>query len=348
VQPRKRKDLLSLFISPLMVKFVLLWSLVPLVTDAQELKRTGFRFLNVPPSARIAALGGVNVSLVDRDPSGFFFSPALNGDSLTGFASASYQFYVADIGHASFSYAPSFKKLGTITLGVQHFGYGTIKGYDASGNELGDFNASETAIVVSKSHQIGPYRIGVSMKPVFSSLAGYRSTALLFDFGGVFVHPRKEIRVGLAVKNLGFLLSDYSPTSNSMLPVDVQLGTTFKPEHMPFRFSVTLYRLIQSETVNYISGAQESASALDKVFRHFNFGTEVLFHRNVNLLVGYNYGIHRELRLENGGGAAGITFGFSARVKKMELVFSRSTYVTRSPAYSFTLNADLKRMLKRS
>lgn len=327
---------------------MLLFIVLPIVAQTQELQRTSFRFLNVPPSARIAGLGGVNVSLADRDPGGFFYNPALNGDTLAGTGSASYQFYVADIGHAAFTYSPVLPRVGMISFGIQHFSYGTIRSYDASGNELGDFKAGETAVVISKSHQIGPYRLGASIKPVFSSLAGYRSTALLFDFGGLFVHPEKDFRVGLTVKNLGFLFSDYSATSHSMLPLDIQLGSTFKPAHMPFRFSVSVYRLIQSEAVNFVSGAQEPVGTLDKVFRHFNFGTEVLFHRNVNLLVGYNYGIHRELKLEEGGGAAGLSFGFSVRVKTMELVFSRSTYVARSPAYSFTVTADLRRMLKRA
>jgi hypothetical protein len=339
VQTKKRTgQLIFIFTCPFFV----------FVIQAQELKRSAFRFLDVPSNARFAAMGGVNVSLADRDPNAFFSNPALVSDTLSGYASANYQFYVADIGHAAFTYLPVIKKIGMVSFGVQHFNYGTIKAYDASGNELGDYSAGETAIVISKSHQIGVFRLGASLKPVFSSLAGYRASALLFDLGGVFVHPVHDLKIGLVIRNVGFLMQDYSETNNTLLPLDVQFGSSFKPKHMPFRFSVAVYRLVQPESVNYVGNIPDNATVLDKVFRHFNFGTEVLLHKNVNLLLGYNYGIHRELKLEEGGGAAGFSFGFSARIKTMELVFSRSTYVTRSAAYSFTLSADLKRMLRRS
>ena len=75
---------------------------------AQTGGKKSFEFLNVPNNARLAALGGVNVSLADRDINFFFSNPALVGDTLAGFASASYQFYVADIGQATFSYAHNF------------------------------------------------------------------------------------------------------------------------------------------------------------------------------------------------------------------------------------------------
>ena len=45
------------------------------------------------------------------------------------------------------------------------------------------------------------------------------------------------------------------------------------------------------------SGWGAEPGTLDKIFRHFNFGAEVLLHRNVNLMVGYNYLVHQELKL---------------------------------------------------
>lgn len=78
---------------------------------------------------------------------------------------------------------------------------------------------------------------------MFSSVAGFRSNALLFDLGGTFVHPEKDLTIGLAIKNVGFVLSEYSGTSDTQLPFDVQAGITFKPKHMPLRFSITAYNL---------------------------------------------------------------------------------------------------------
>lgn len=308
-----------------------------------------FEFVNIPSNARLAALGGVNVSLRDRDPNFFYSNPALTGDSLSGWASASYQLYVGDFNHSFFSYSPSFKNAGQFSIGVQHLGYGTMTAYDETGQEIGDFNSGETAIVISKSHQVNHFRFGANIKGIFSSIAGYRSTGLMLDLGGIFMHPDHDFTVGLAIKNIGFVLSEYSDSSNSSLPFDVQVGTTFKPEHMPLRFSITAYNLVPSDLAYFdASGVNEDAGTLDKVLRHFNFGIELLLHRNVNVLVGYNNLVHQELKLEQTGGGSGLSFGFSANVKSFEFVFSRSSYIVGKAAYNFTVSANLNSMMKRN
>lgn len=307
-----------------------------------------FEFLNVPANARLSALGGVNTSLADRDVNFFHANPSLVSDTLSGFASASYQSYVAEIGQALFSYAHKFDRLGTVAFGIQHLGYGTLKGYDASGLETGDFKSGETAIVIGKSHQVSNFRIGGSLKGIFSNIAGYRASALVMDIGGVFIHPKKDITVGMVIKNLGVVLSEYSETSESSVPFDIQLGATFRPEHMPLRFSVTAYHLAKRDVTYYNTAVgDEEPGIFNRVLRRVNFGIEILFHRNVNAIIGYNYATHQELKLANGGGGAGISFGFSARIKSVEFVFSRGGYVAGSAGYSFTVLHNIDTSLRR-
>jgi hypothetical protein len=306
-----------------------------------------FEFLNVPANARLAALGGVNASLADRDVNFFYSNPALVSDSLQGFGAATWQFYVADIGQASFVYAHSFKRIGTLSFGVQHLSLGTIKSYDATGFELGEFKSGETALVISKSHQVSAFRLGANLKAVFSNVAGYRASALMLDLGGTFVHPEQNLTIGIVLKNMGFLLSDYSETSATTLPFDVQVGATYKPEHMPIRFSATAYNLTRTDLPYDDPSDDEEAGTLNKVLRRFNLGIEILFHRNVNVMVGYNYNTHQELKLTNGGAGAGISFGFSARIKSVEFVFSRGGYVAGAAGYTFTLASNVNRLIRR-
>jgi hypothetical protein len=309
--------------------------------------RQSFNFLNVPTSARLAGLGGINVSLADRDVNFFYANPALAGDTLAGTASANYQFFFADIGHAAFTYAHDFKSVGVITMGVQHLNYGTIKGYDAAGAEIGEFKAQETALVLGKTHQVNYFRLGASLKGVFSNLAGFHATAIAIDLGGIFIHPEKELTVGLAAKNFGVVLSDYSSTK-SHLPFDVQAGTTFKPQHMPLRFSITLHH-IAARNIFYDNPAVDSdnVKSLGKVLSRVNFASEILLHKNVNILVGYNFMNHLALKLDNGGGGAGLTFGFAANVRKFDFVFSRMGYVAGKAAYCFTLSSRINSLFKR-
>ncbi len=318
---------------------------LPSICYAQPGGKGVFEFLNVPVAARLAALGGINVSLADRDPNFFAANPALGGDTLFGFASVTYQAYVADVGHAFVSYAHPMQGFGALRVGIQHMRYGEIQGYDASGIETNVFNASETALIVAVVHQSGNFRLGASMKPVFSNIAGMHSSALLFDLGGVFIHPQKALSIGLCLKNFGFLLA--APPPDGVITFDIQLGTTFKPEHMPIRFSITAHHLTKRD-IHYFDPAfdDEPPRTLAKVLGHVNFGTEILLHRNVNVLVGYNFLHHQALRLERGGGGAGVSLGVSVTTKAAEFSFGRSGYVAGSAGYTFTLAGDLYKLFK--
>lgn len=311
--------------------------------------KRSFEFLNAPATARLAGLGGVNVSLADHDVNFFYSNPALNGDTLAGVAAANYQFYVGDIGHAAFTWAHNFETIGMLTMGVQHMNYGSIQGFDATGIETEKYNAHETSLSIGKSHQLGNYRLGASIKGIFSNLAGYRAGALAIDIGGVFKHPKQELTIGLTVKNLGLVFSDYSDTGNSKLPFDVQVGASFKPNHMPVRFSITGFNLVSAD-VTYHDPAFETepVNVLQQVFTHLNFGGEILVHRHVTILAGYNYFNHQALKLENRGGGAGLSFGFATHVKTFDFVFSRMAYVSGNAAYSFTLSANMNKLLKRA
>ncbi|MEO5603436.1 MAG: type IX secretion system protein PorQ [Cyclobacteriaceae bacterium] len=307
-----------------------------------------FDFLNVPAHARLSALGGVNVSLADKDLNFFHNNPSLAGDTLNGLASASYLFYVGDVGQALFSYSHDFKNIGPLLFGVQHLNYGSLKGFDETGMETMEFQSGETALVIAKSHQIGNFRLGASIKGVFSTIGGYRASALLMDAGGIFKHPAHDLTVGLTIKNAGIILSDYSINSTSHVPLDVQAGFTIKPDYMPVRFSLTAYNLLKRDVLYYDSLTRNNKpTTLKKVFSHLSVAAEILFHRNFNLLVGYNYLTHETLKFETGGGGAGVSFGFSVMVKPVEFVFSRSGYFAGNAGYSFTLSTNINKLLLR-
>lgn len=303
-----------------------------------------FDFLQVPAHARVAGLGGVNVSLADKDVNFFHNNPALAGDTLNGTASTGYQFYIGDVGNALLTYAHGFPNHGQLVVGIQHTHYGLLQGYDEFGDKTLDHRSGETAVLMGRSHQIGHMRLGVSLKGVFSSIAGYRSSALLADIGGVFIHPQEDLTVGMVFKNLGFILSDYRDDISSVVPFDLQAGVSFKPEYMPVRFSLTGYQLLKRNLLENVAGG--NPSPLVKILSHVNAGAEILLHRNVNVLVGYNYLLHQALRWETGG-AAGVAYGVSFRVRPVEFIFSRSAYAVGNAGYSFTLSTNTNQFLKR-
>ncbi|MFZ6012226.1 MAG: type IX secretion system protein PorQ [Bacteroidota bacterium] len=330
------------------ITLILFLCLAAFTAWSQAGGQKAFEFLQMSGTARLSGLGGVNISLADRDINFFSANPALVSDTLAGFASVNYQAYLAKTSQTFFSYARPFRKIGMLSFGVLHMNYGTLQGYDASGQETGQFKSGETALLVSRSHQVSNFRLGATVKAVFSSLAGYRGNALMMDIGGVFIHPQQDLTVGLALKNLGFMISEFSETSQSKMPFDIQVGATIKPEHMPIRFSLTAFNLAKKALAyDDPKNADARPTSLEKILSHLNFGAEVLFHRNINLLVGYNYLNHQALKLSDGGGGAGLSLGFSARIKSVEFVFSRSGYVAGNAGYSFTLSMNIDKLITR-
>ena len=313
-----------------------------------------YEFLNVPYTAKISQLGGVNVSLVDQDVNLFLSNPALIGDTLSGYASANYLLYFAGIGLATFAYARKVDQIGgMLSVGIQHIDLGSIDGYDASGNITQPLSSRETAITLSHARQSGNFRMGINMRWVHSNIANYGSDVLLFDFGGVFVSPDKQFNIGMVIKSIGFVLNDYTDESNSKLPIDIQIGTSIKPKHMPFRFSITAYQFVNGgRDVAYYepsNGLQTDApGGFDKVMRHFVIGTELLLGKNVNIGLGYNHLVRKELSLESKSGGEGISYGLVLRVKAIEFAYSRGGYHAVGGTNHFTLTFNTNKILRRA
>jgi len=326
-----------------------LLAIMPLTLFAQVGGQRSFEFQNVPTNTRTTALGGVNVSIADEDINMIFGNPAVNGDTVSGYASFNYVSYFADINAVTFSYQHDLGKYGNWFVGATHFGYGGLIGRDAAGNATEDFDAGETLILIGRNHSVGNFSFGGSLKYVNAVLAEYRASTIAVDLGGVFKHPEKQLNVGLVFKNIGFVISDYTESGDSELPFDVQLGTTFKPEHMPFRFSFTAYNLYKGDIAYYNENnidPEEEPGTADKIFRHLTVGAELLLSKNVNLRVGYNHLMRQELKLEEASRGAGFSYGLMFRIKAFEFSYSRAGYHAAGALNNFGLTANTNLFFK--
>ncbi len=320
--------------------------------QAQFGGQRSFEFLNLPATARTAALGGVNVSSSDSDVQMFLSNPALMDTTLHHHAAMTYQSLVADVNYGSLSYVRDFKDPGVWGVGIQYLDYGEFQGFDATGAATGTFNGSEFALTLGYARPLGPFTMGANIKILTSSIAGFNASALTLDIGGAFRHPEKDLTIGVTFKNIGVILTDFTETSDSELPFDVHLGVSFKPQHMPFRFSLTGYNLgLLNEDLfdptGTGEGTPEELSTADRIFRHVAIGAEILAHQNFNLRVGYNHLVRQELRLAEKSGGAGFSFGFLFRIKRFELAYTRSIYHVGGGYDYFTLASDLNSFIKR-
>lgn len=320
--------------------------------------RNSYEFVDIPSSARVAGVGGVNVSIVAQDPLMFLQNPALLRDTSAKNLAVTYIPYYADINNSTAGYVFTSKKTGVWGGAVQYINYGEMEETDESGNIIGTFSARDYAVSLGKSHTIGYYTMGVTAKFVGSHIQSYSSYAILSDVGGVFSHPNKDLNIGLVIKNIGFAVKKYTPESKIAEPFDVQLGLTYKLEHMPLRFSLTAHHLHQFDIVHLdpdkrgrmtLDGQEikEKKTFADKVARHFVLGGEFLLGKGFNVRAGYNHLRRKELRLEQRSGGAGFSWGFMMKIRSFEFAYTRAYYHVAGGSSFITLATNFSNLLKR-
>ncbi|WP_375561622.1 type IX secretion system protein PorQ [Bernardetia sp. OM2101] len=328
--------------------------------------KTSLEFINLPTHARIIGLGGANITSQDageqQDINMHIENPALLTDATHDRLSLAYYGYSAGISNVNLAYGHDFKKLGrfsNLAFSFQYLDYGNIESYDALGNSLGQINASEYSFGVSHSQKFDAFRVGGTLKIAGSQLAGYNATGVYLDLGGTLTHPDKDLRFGLVMNNLGFLISNYSPTSDYEMPMNILLGASLKPEKMPVRFSLTLQQLFR-KNIAYNDPARsttldangqvvvEETSAVDKAFRRIVLGAEIIFSKNFNLRAGYNFLRRRELTVTARPAFVGFSFGGVLRVRSFEFAYSRSLAHIAGGTNNFTITLDTKKLFRKN
>lgn len=302
-----------------------------------------YQALELPSGTRSAALGGTMVSLADGELMQFMNNPAVLDSVALADISFNYNPYFADINVFSGAYHAKVGKLGALAFGLTYASYGDFVETDDSGNEIGNFTARDYVFVVGKSHQAGPFTMGANVKFAQSAIESYSSSIIVFDLGGIYRVPDKGVSFGLAFKNFGFRLSDYA-VAKSSLPFDVQMGVTIKPDHMPFRFTITTYNLVEEGLIfEQDDQAQTSrtSATFDKILRRVNIGTELVLNDAIQFQLGYNHLRRQELKLDETAGGAGFSYGLSIGIKKIKFRYARSKYHVAGGANFISLETNL-------
>ncbi|MDN5200812.1 type IX secretion system protein PorQ [Fulvivirgaceae bacterium BMA10] len=324
-----------------------------ILAEAQVGGRKSFEFLNLAGNAKVAALGGVNISSGNSDVNMFLSNPALIDSTMDQHVSLSYLSFLGGINYSNLTYGYYSEKYGNWAFGLQYLDYGSIESYDESGVGLGSFDSNEFSFNIGHSRNAGSFTIGGNLKFALSNIAGNKASVVLVDLGGAFIHPEKDFVISLLFKNLGLIIRDYTELSDSELPADIQLGASFKPEHMPFRFSITAQNVLRGELAFFnpssnTDDSNEQPGTVDEIFRHFVFATEFIPSKNFNIRLGYNHLIRRELRLEQLSGGAGFTMGLMFRIKAFEFAYTKAFYHVAGSSNHLTLTSNLKKLLKRT
>lgn len=330
---------------------LLLLGLSPVLCKAQLGGSRVMNFLSLPANAHTSALGGNNVSATGS-PGLIWNNPALLDTSMHQQALLSYQPFFADISHTVLSYSRQVGTSGMWHAGLRFFNYGDINGFDPTGQATGTFDAAEYSLQLGHSRQSGPFRLGATLRFAASRISSDAASALALDLGAVFVHPKQDFSIGLAVQNLGFVVVDYAVDNSSQLPLDVQVGASLKPTYMPVRFHLTAANLNRGnisffDPSGVVDPEAAAPGSIDQLFRRLNLGLEFLFSQNFHFRAGYNHLIRQELKLPQASGGAGFSFGLMLRVSRFRMEFTRQIYHAVGGRTFLTLQTDLQGKLSK-
>lgn len=295
------------------------------VAVAQDV--SGYGYLNLPVSARVGALGGVNVSNVEADLALADQNPSLLCPEMSGQLQVGYMNYMAGVNSGYVAYAHALPRQGAWSASVRYLDYGTFKGYDAHGVRTSDFGAHELAFQGAISYPLGErWRAGAQLKLLYSSYERYSAFAMGVDAGLNYYNEVAGTAWAFTLANLGGQLKPLYDGRRQSLPTQLNIGFTKELEHLPFSLSVTGYHLFDWDH-DYVDGAgvPQTFSAGEMVFNHLIFGIDWMATDAFYAALSYNYRNQRRFQGQ-GGFLRGLAFGAGVKYRQFDIQCSYASY----------------------
>ncbi len=287
-----------------------------------------FTFLRYPTSSRINALGGNNISLVERDPSLIFHNPALLGGEMDGMINLNYMNFFSDINTGSALFTKAHKEKGAWGIGASFISYGKFKQTTSENIIEGEFSVKDISLNAFYSYDLSEkWRGGLSLKFLYSSLESYTSLGLAVDAGLSYYDSEKEFSAGIAFKHIGAQLKAYED-KRQKLPWDIQLGISKRLAHAPFRLSVTAMYLNKwdFDIIDDTDNEYEGDNFFKKFVKHLVFGLDYIPSENFWVGIGFNPKTNLDMKLQGANGLAGFSAGAGVKIKMFDVGASVAKY----------------------
>ena len=311
-------------------------------SNAQIGGSSTYRFLNLPNSPRVAAMGGNFVAIADNDLSIGLNNPSLINSEMHNSVSLNFVDYFSDINYGFASYSRTYDKIGSFAASMQYINYGRFAYTDETGilpEDAGEFSAGEFALVMGWGRRLDSlFSIGANLKTIYSAFETYNSVGLGVDVSGTY-HARSGFTASLIARNVGRQLTTYTSGNTEPLPFEIQLGISKRLQHLPFRFSVLLTNLQKWDLTYYdpaedlidpftgeVKTKSKAGEFADKAMRHVVIGGEFIPTKNFSFRFGYNYQRRQEMKIESKRSTVGFSWGFGLKVSKFNFSYARSAY----------------------
>ncbi len=327
---------------------VCLLTFLPLHAQVKGAGSSVFHFLQLPASSRLNALGGENVAIADDDISMAFINPALLTAHTDKVLQLNYAYYLAGTMFGSAMYGHNYKD-NYFGAAVHYLDYGKMAYADEFGNLLGTtFTAKDICINMMYARQLGPlFRVGVTLKPIVSVYESYSSFALGSDVGGHFQTADSTLQIGLSLRNIGWQLKAFYEEElgqhTEMLPLNLELGLSYRLSHAPLRFSLTMHNLQRWN----IAPLETDVKWYDMLFRHTIWAVDIVpKSEKFYLTLSYNHRRQAEMNLTDVRSLAGFALGAGVKIYKFRLGFALSQYTKSNFTYQVSLSTDINSFLK--
>jgi len=208
----------------ILISAVFIGSIFP--AFAQVGGQSTFAFLDLPTSARVASMGGNLVSIWDDDLNLTSQNPALLNKSMSNTFNLNYVDYFSDIQFGNVNIAKSFPKYGNFSAGFMYIDYGDFIRADNTGQQVGDFTASEIAFNIMWSMAIdSSFQFGANIKGINSTLETYFANGAALDLGLSYHNFSGLFTASFVLKNIGYQFHTYySEGSRENLPFEIEAG----------------------------------------------------------------------------------------------------------------------------
>ena len=133
-----------------------------------------YEFLNMPNSARIAAMGGNFLAIKDNDITLALANPSIITSDMHNQLALSFVDYFSDVNYGFVSYSRTFPEIGSFVGTMQFIDYGKFTLADETGQKYGNFKASEYALNVGWGRELdSAFSIGANFKMIYSAIESY-------------------------------------------------------------------------------------------------------------------------------------------------------------------------------
>ena len=300
-----------------------------------------YPFLNIPVSARQAALGGDAVSIRDFDVSFVGVNPGLMNLEQDEMIAVNFANYLADSKYGTISYVRDLEEGHLIGFNARYMDYGKMPRTDESAEINGDFGAMDASIGLSYAYQFDEdFTIAGGANFVTSKIDNYTSMAVVGTAGITYHNEQSRETLALVFRNFGYQFKSFNGTRENVA-FRVDLGYTKILDEFPLAFTITAHDLQKLNISQDFDNNGQPINWSRKIADHFSLGAELFPEQAFNIRFGYNVRRGNELAVLDQRSFTGLSAGFGIKISSFRFDYAHVRYHNSSNVNMFGLTLDL-------